>query len=469
MKKIIMAILCCLCAGVTFAQKNEASIVIDTKPLKIDSIWLAVDGETIFMVPNKEGKFVHRFSGSFPKSVAFGVDHPVKGNKSLFLEKGNNLNIQTDFNQKAVFSGGGAENNRVLDEYTTLYTEASKNADASAMSPAQYYALGRGMDQASIDILEKSKTKVTSAFYNDASVTLKYQMLNNRVMAPVYYSQGFKKDISTIIPDDYWDLEKEVKMDDNLLANETYTGFMRGAYPLFLNLKELSKEGKVDSMINSPIDERFIYRYGLIKKLYTGKVRSMAMNATFIVLFEYSKDASTLKPMMDEYLAQYASTEDAKALRETYAKMASLAVGKTPPAFTLKDLNGKDVTLKDFAGKVVYMDFWASWCKPCRYEMKNGSPKLHEKFKDNKDVIFLYISIDDREDLWKKAIADDQIKGIHLLSKGGMKSVVGKAFNIQGVPRYVIIGRDGKIFDNDATRPSDDKTPAKLNEALSAK
>jgi hypothetical protein len=58
---------------------------------------------------------------------------------------------------------------------------------------------------------------------------------------------------------------------------------------------------------------------------------------------------------------------------------------------------------------------------------------------------------------------------VHLLSKGGMGSPVGKAFNIQGVPRYVIIGKDGKIFDNDATRPSEDITPAKLNEALGAK
>lgn len=469
MKRIIMAFICCLCTGMAFAQKNEASITINVKPLKVDSIWLALGEETVFMTPNKEGKFVHHFSGNFPKTVAFGIDNPVKANKTLFLEKGNNLNIQTDFAEKTVFTGSGAENNKVLDEYTTVYSNTQKNADAREMSPEQFYAFGRGADQKSIDILEANKAKVTPAFYKEASITLKYQKWNNEIMAPVLYSQGFNKPLSSVIPTGFWDLGKPVQMEDAWLANEAYNGYMRGNYPLFLQLTELHKEGKLDDMMNMPIDERFIERYQLIKKLYTGKVRSMAMYTTFIVLFQYSKDVNTLKPLMDEYLAKYASPEDAKTLRETYAKMASLSVGKMPPAFTLKDLNGKEVGLKDFAGKVVYMDFWASWCKPCRYEMKNGSPKLHEQFKDNKDVVFLYISIDDREDLWKKAIVDDNIQGIHLLSKGGMNSAVGKAFNIQGVPRYVIIGRDGKIFDNDATRPSDDKTPAKLNEALGAK
>ncbi|MNY65901.1 hypothetical protein D3C86_2032510 [compost metagenome] len=101
--------------------------------------------------------------------------------------------------------------------------------------------------------------------------------------------------------------------------------------------------------------------------------------------------------------------------------------------------------------------------------MKNGSPKLHEKFKDNKDVVFLYVSIDDRADLWKKAIAEDKIEGVHVLSAGGFKSPVGQAFNINGVPHYIIIGKDGKIFDNNAPRPSQDITADKIRAALAAK
>lgn len=466
MKNIFMALICCLWTGMAFAQKNEASIVIDVKPLKVDSIWISIDEETVFMTPNKEGKFVQKLTGNFPKSIRMGIDKPIKAQKSLFIERGNKLSMKTDFEKNTVFSGTGTANNKVLDEYMTVYIDAHTKADARGMSPEQYYAMGRNIDQKSIDILEANKQKVTPLFYNYQSITLKYQKLTTEIMAPFYYSLGFSKKMSEILPAGYWDLNKQVKMDDDLLTNEPYNVFMRGAYPAFLGWRELNKEGKLDSTGAMSMEVKSVQRFRLIEKIYTGKLRSMALNTQINTLFQSVKDVSTVKPLMDEFLTKYATPEDAKALKDTYAKILSLATGKTPPAFTLKDLNGKDVTLKDFAGKVVYMDFWASWCSPCRYEMRHGSPKLHEKFKDNKDVVFLYISIDDREDLWKKAIADDKIEGIHLLSKGGMNSPVGKAFNIHGVPRYVIIGKDGKIFDNDATRPSEDKTHGLINEAL---
>ncbi|HWW39399.1 TlpA disulfide reductase family protein [Pedobacter sp.] len=469
-KKTIVMIILCLYAGITFGQKKEATIVVDMASSKIDSMWIvAADEEVIMAKPDKEGKYVHTFTGNFPKSIRMGIDAPKKAQMFLFLEEGNRLNIQTDFGEQTVFTGTGAENNRVLFKYMSAYIDANNKADAKGMSPQQYYAMGHAMDQQSIDILEANKQKVTPVFYSSQSVTLKYQKLGNQIMMPYYYSLGFGKKMSEIIPEGYWDLDKQVEMKEEWLSNDTYKGFIRGNFPAFLGWRELFKQGILDSTTAISMEKKSVQRYRLVEKYYTGKIRSMALNTQINTLFQTVKNVETVKPLMDEYIAKYADSEDAKSLQATYKKILTLAAGKTPPFFVLKDEQGKDVTLKDFAGKVVYMDFWASWCTPCRYEMKNGSPKLHEKFKENKDVVFLYISVDDRADLWKKAIADDKIQGIHLLSKGGMKSPVGKAFNIQGIPRYIIIGKDGKIFDNDAPRPSEDKTPVRINEALSAK
>ncbi len=92
-------------------------------------------------------------------------------------------------------------------------------------------------------------------------------------------------------------------------------------------------------------------------------------------------------------------------------------------------------------------------------------------FEDNDDVVFLYINLDKATGCGrKKLIAEDKIEGVHLFAGDfGPSNPVAQAFNISGIPRYVIIGKDGKIFDVDAPRPTDDKTPDRLKEALTAK
>lgn len=466
MKKSMIMALYCLYAAIAFGQKKDAIIAIGVAPLKVDSMWIAEGEKVVTIGPNKGGEFIYRFTGTFPKSVRLGISTPKKGELPLFLEAGDKLNIKTDFEANTTFSGPGAANATVLWNYTYQYMLRNTTADATKMTMKEYYDMVDHAEQESIDILEANKQKVTPAFYQDQSITLKYRKLSSVVLAPYFYHLGFKKKMSEVLPDSFWKLADNVEMNDSLLSNESYNIFMRGAYPPLLGWRESFEQGRLDSAME--YSQVLMQRLRLIEQHYIGKVRSMAMAITLNTLIGMAKDVTALKPAIDNFVAKCATPEDAKTIQESYRKTLALAAGKVPPFFTLKDINGKDVTLKDFSGKVIYMDFWASWCAPCRYEMKNGSPKLHERFKDNKDVVFLYISVDDKAAAWKKAIADDKIEGIHLLSAGGMNSVVAKAFNIMGVPRYVIIGRDGKIFDSDASRPSEDKTPARIEEALNA-
>lgn len=108
--------------------------------------------------------------------------------------------------------------------------------------------------------------------------------------------------------------------------------------------------------------------------------------------------------------------------------------------------------LKKHKGKVIYMDVWASWCGPCKVEMPY-SKNLKDKFKNDK-VVFMYLSVDSKKELWKNAIDNWEIKGEHYLIKDGFKSEFASYFNIYGIPHYILIDKRGKVIFPSAVRPS---------------
>jgi thiol-disulfide isomerase/thioredoxin len=150
-------------------------------------------------------------------------------------------------------------------------------------------------------------------------------------------------------------------------------------------------------------------------------------------------------------------------------KPTPVVQGNTPGAekkdeLELTDLNGKTFSLNDLKGKVVYIDFWASWCGPCR-QMMPYSKQLHDNLTESqkKQILFLYISIDANEEAWKKAITDLGMEGKQGISPGNWNSKACSYFQINSIPRYMIMDKKGNIVDFNAKRPAD---PALLEELL---
>lgn len=141
--------------------------------------------------------------------------------------------------------------------------------------------------------------------------------------------------------------------------------------------------------------------------------------------------------------------------------------GQKSPTFDFENHKGGKTKLEDFKGKYVYVDVWATWCGPCRAEIPHLK-KLEEHYHGNKNIVFVSISVDKAKDheKWKNFVVDKELGGVQLFADNDWNSEFVKGYQINGIPRLIIIGPDGNIVNADAPRPSASEIYATFDKLL---
>ena len=129
---------------------------------------------------------------------------------------------------------------------------------------------------------------------------------------------------------------------------------------------------------------------------------------------------------------------------EVVERMLSTNVGQFAPEISLPSPDGKEIALSSLKGKLVLIDFWASWCGPCRKEMPNVV-KIYSKFK-NKGFEIYGVSLDQDKEKWMEAITKDGINWPQVSDLKYWDNVAARIYNVQGIPYTVLIDKDGKII-----------------------
>ena len=301
------------------------------------------------------------------------------------------------------------------------------------------------------------------------------QIQNRNSDSLVIRSRGFSKTLKADKKGKFADtFEVQPGLYQLFDGTESTTLYLKNGYDLSLTMDAKQFDESIKYKGKGEKENNFLAKKALDSETFFNSLDSAQDVAGFTALIDgYVKKSETAAAdtTLDENFRTILKAQ-AQQEKQQLNAMAQKAVankkmnGSASPAFNYENFKGGTTKLEDFKGKYVYVDVWATWCGPCRQEIP-FLQKVEEKYH-GKNIVFTSISVDEDKDhdKWKKMVGDKSLGGVQLFADKNWQSDFITAYGINSIPRFILIGPDGKVVDADAKRPSDPALQAQLDKLL---
>jgi peroxiredoxin len=442
---------------------NEYQIEGEFAACSMDSIRLyrlngfSTEAMASTAVQKEGGSASFSLSGQMPPMGLYLLGQAPNNLLPVLLGTEGNIKVSGNCNNLRKF--GKVENSALNADFTALnqrftaYNQRRNqlvqqlNVAIRSGNQAQQQAIGSQLDDLYFaQVQQIDSLRAVNEFLADAfapNVLAAFNPLNNPQgysNSVVHFAESFLQNV---------DFQKDIYnhfpvISDNL---RVYT------QTLFQQLDEAQAKQYLDRMLNRMPEGSRLYRNSLAAVIQT---LDRLEKGSFISYADRYESTFELPPSEQTYLSSRRGV-----LEEKVRRAQALAIGVVPPEIELPTPEGKIVKLSDLRGKVVLIDFWASWCRPCRQENPNVV-RVYNQYKD-KGFEILGVSLDRTKDRWVQAIAQDGLDWYHVSDLQYWSSVAAQDYMVSGIPATFLLDREGKIIAKNLRGPA---LEAKLKEVL---